>query len=128
MRAARPRRVVDLVAVLTEGPSTTSTATRTQNIVELYGVLPTVANDVELNLFLLSDSSQPQARDWPAHWHVCVQLIETLVNGVSEGQLIPIWQGVAQTTSWLRSLTTCSQQMADLSVEDSIYSGRYELS
>ena len=114
MRAARPRRVVDLVAVLTEGPSTTSTATRTQNIVELYGVLPTVANDVELNLFLLSDSSQPQARDWPAHWHVCVQLIETLVNGVSEGQLIPIWQGVAQTTSWLRSLTTCSQQNGGL--------------
>ena len=60
MRAARPRRVVDLVAVLTEGPSPTSTATRTQNIVELYGVLPTVANDVELNLLLLSYRSQPQ--------------------------------------------------------------------
>ena len=95
MRAARPRRVVDLVAVLTEGPSTTSTATRTQNIVELYGVLPTVANDVELNLFLLSDSSQPQARDWPVHWHVCVHLSKSLGNRVSVGPLSPSWQGVA---------------------------------
>ena len=81
-----------------------------------------------LVVLLLSDRSQPQAKDWPAHWHVCVQLIETIVNGVSEGQLIPIWQDVAQTTSWLRSLTTCSQQMADLLVENSIYNGLYELS
>ena len=77
--------------------------------------------DDKLVLLLLSDRSQPQAKDWPAHWHVCAQLIETIVNGVSEGQLIPIWQDVAQTTSWLRSLTTCSQQMADLLVENSIY-------
>ena len=50
-RAARPRRVVDLLPVLTEGPSTTSMATRAQNIVELYGVLPTVTDDVDLNPF-----------------------------------------------------------------------------
>ena len=50
-RAARPRRVVDLLPVLTEGPSTTSMATRAQNIVELYGVLPTVSDDVDLNPF-----------------------------------------------------------------------------
>ena len=111
---------MDLVAVLKEGPSTTSTAPSAQHLVELYGLLPTVADDVKLNLLLLSDRSQPQARDWPAHWHVWVRLIETLGNGVPEGQLVPIWQGVAQTTSWLRSLTTCSQQMADLSVEKSI--------
>jgi len=45
---ARPRRVVDLLPVLTEGPSTTSMATRAQNIVELYGVLPMVTDDVDL--------------------------------------------------------------------------------
>ena len=44
-RAARPRRVVDLVAVLTEGTSTTSTLTRAQHLVELYGLLPKVADD-----------------------------------------------------------------------------------
>ena len=58
-RAGRPRRPVGLVAVPTEGLSTTSTARRPQNIVELYGVLPTVADDVKLNLLLLSDRSQP---------------------------------------------------------------------
>ena len=36
---------MDLLPVLTEGPSTTSTATRAQNMVELYGVLPAVADD-----------------------------------------------------------------------------------
>ena len=72
-RAGRPRRVVDLVAVLTEGLSTTSMDPVAQNIVELYGLLPTVADDVKLNLLLLSDRSQPQARDWPAHWNVCDQ-------------------------------------------------------
>ena len=50
-RAARPRRVVDLLPVLTEGPFATSMATRAQNIVELYGVLPTVTDDVDLNPF-----------------------------------------------------------------------------
>ena len=50
-RAARPRRVVDLLPVLTESPSTTSMATRAHNIVELYGVLPTVTDDVDLNPF-----------------------------------------------------------------------------
>ena len=48
-RAARPRRLVDLLPVLMEGPSTTSMATRAQNIVELYGVLPTVTDDVDLS-------------------------------------------------------------------------------
>ena len=83
--------------------------------------LPQLHDDDKLNLFLLSDRSQPQARDWPAHWHVWVRLIETLGNGVPEGQLVPIWQGVAHMTPWLPSLSTCSQQMADLSVEKSIY-------
>ena len=50
-RAARPRRVVDLLHVLTEGPSTTSMATRAQNIVELYGVLPTVSDDGQVEPF-----------------------------------------------------------------------------
>ena len=50
-RAARPRRVVDLLPVLMEDPSTTSMATRAQNIVELYVVLPTVTDDVDLNPF-----------------------------------------------------------------------------
>ena len=50
-RVARPRRVVDLLPVLTEGTSTTSTATRAQNIVELYGVLPTVTDDVDAKPF-----------------------------------------------------------------------------
>ena len=50
-RAARPRRVVDLLPVLTECPFATSMATRAQNIVELYGVLPTVTDDVDLSPF-----------------------------------------------------------------------------
>ena len=50
-RAARPRRVVDLLPVLTEGPFATSMATRAQNIVELYGVLPTVTDDVDAKPF-----------------------------------------------------------------------------
>ena len=50
-RAARPRRVVDLVAVVMEGSSTTSTAPPAQHLVELYGLLPTVADDVDLMSF-----------------------------------------------------------------------------
>ena len=119
---------MDLIAVLQKRPFTTSTTTRAQNIVELYGVLPTLDDGDKLNLLLLSDGSQPQARDWPDHWHVWEELIETLGNEVSEGLLIPTWHAVAQTASWLRSLTTCSQQMADLSVANSIYYGLYELS
>ena len=66
-RAGRPRRWVDLLPVLTEGPFATSMATRAQNIVELYGVLPTLDDGDKLNVLLLSDGSQPQARDWPDH-------------------------------------------------------------
>ena len=50
-RVARRRRVVDLLPVLTEGTSTTSTAIRAQNMVELYGVLPTVTDDVDAKPF-----------------------------------------------------------------------------
>ena len=73
-RVRRPRRLVDLFAVLTEGTSTTSTAPLAQNIVELYGLLPTVANGVAGTLFLLSSASQPEARAWAAHWTVWVEL------------------------------------------------------
>ena len=45
-RAGRPSRVVDLDPVLKERSSTTSTAPRAQNIVELYGMLPAVADDL----------------------------------------------------------------------------------
>ena len=38
---------MDLLPVLTEGPFAASMATRAQNIVELYGVLPTVTDDVD---------------------------------------------------------------------------------
>ena len=65
---------MDLFAVLTEGTSTTSTAPLAQNIVELYGLLPTVADDVAGTLFLLSSASQPEARAWAAHWIVWVEL------------------------------------------------------
>ena len=50
-RAGRPSRVVDLDAVLKERSSATSTTPRAQNIVELYGMLPAVADDVDLNPF-----------------------------------------------------------------------------
>ena len=50
-RARRSRRLVDLFAVLTEGTSTTSTDPLAQNIVELYGLLPTVADDVDHDPF-----------------------------------------------------------------------------
>ena len=52
---------MDLFAVLTEGTSTTSTAPPAQYLVELYGLLPTVAMMATLNLFLLSSASQPEA-------------------------------------------------------------------
>ena len=50
-RAGRPSRVGDLDPVLKERSSTTSTAPRAQNIVELYGMLPAVADDVDLKRF-----------------------------------------------------------------------------
>ena len=50
-RAARPRRVVDLVAVVMEGPSTTFMAPPAQNLVEHYGLLPKVADDVNAKPF-----------------------------------------------------------------------------
>ena len=50
-RAGRPSRVVNLDAVLKECSSTTSTAPHAQNIVELYGMLPAVADDVDLTPF-----------------------------------------------------------------------------
>ena len=42
---------MDLIPVLMEGLSTTSTATRAQSLVELYGVLPTVSDDGQLGGF-----------------------------------------------------------------------------
>ena len=50
-RAGRPSRVVDLDAVLKECSSTTSTAPHAQNIVELYRMLPAVADDVDVHRF-----------------------------------------------------------------------------
>ena len=50
-RAGRPSRVVNLDAVLKECSSATSMTPRAQNIVELYGMLPAVADDVDLNPF-----------------------------------------------------------------------------
>ena len=54
---------MDLLAVLPEGPSTTSMAARVQNIVELYGVQPPPPNMLALSLFLLLhlwDGLQPR--------------------------------------------------------------------
>ena len=42
---------LDLLPVFMEGPFATSMATRAQNIVELYGVLPTVSDDGQLGCF-----------------------------------------------------------------------------
>ena len=64
-RGARPRRVVDLLPVLTEGTSTTSTATRAQSIAVLYGLPPPTGDRADFHLFLLSRRSQPAAEDWP---------------------------------------------------------------
>ena len=50
-RAGRPSRVVDLDPVLKGRSSTTSTSPRAQNIVELYGMLPAVADDVDTMSF-----------------------------------------------------------------------------
>ena len=72
-RAARPRRAVDLVAVLMGRPSTTSTAPPAQHLVGLYGLLPTVADAAAGDLFLLSRRSQPADRDWPVPWTVWVE-------------------------------------------------------
>ena len=83
-RARRPRRLVDLFAVLTEGTSTTSTAPLAQNIVELYGLLPTVADDVAGALFLLSDPWQPAAEDWPVPWTTMDELKSGTTSGNSK--------------------------------------------
>ena len=56
---------MDLLAVLPEGPSTTSMAARVQNIVELYGVQPPPPNMLALSLFLLLHLWEPAAQDWP---------------------------------------------------------------
>ena len=42
---------MDLFAVLTEGTSTTSMSPRAQNIVEIYGLLPTVGDAVNAKPF-----------------------------------------------------------------------------
>ena len=61
-RAGQPSRVVDLDPVLKERSSTTSTAPRAQNIVDLYGMLPAVADDVDLNPF--PSKASVAARGW----------------------------------------------------------------
>ena len=83
-RAARPRRVVDLVAVVVEGPSTTSTAPPAQHLVELYGLLPMVADDVAGTLFLRSRRLQPAAEDWPQPWTTMVELKSGSTSGNSK--------------------------------------------
>ena len=72
-RARRPRRLVDLFAVLTKGAFTTSAATRAQSTAALYGLPPTTGGHVDFNLFLLSRRSQPADRDWPVPWTVWVE-------------------------------------------------------
>ena len=64
-RTRRPRRLVDLLPVLPEGPSTASMAARVQNIVELYGVQPPPPNMLALSLFLRLHLWEPAAQDWP---------------------------------------------------------------
>ena len=101
-RAARPRRVVDLVAVLMGRPSTTSTAPPAQYLVGLYGLLPTVAMLMAtLNLFLLSSASQPEARDWAAQWTVWVELKSECTSGDSKAFMSVL----AEVSLWTPLLT-----------------------
>ena len=83
-RAARPRRVVDLVAVLMGRPSTTSMAPPAQHLVELYGLLPTVADAAAGTLFLLSRRSQPAGRDWPVPRTVWAEPIAESITRLSK--------------------------------------------
>jgi hypothetical protein len=75
---------VDLFAVLTEGTSTTSTDPLAQNIVELYGLLPTTSVDTTGTLFLLSDPCQPAAEDWPVPWTTMDELKSGTTSGNSK--------------------------------------------
>ena len=75
-----------------EGPSTTSTAPPAQHLVELYGLLPKVADDVAGTLFLLSSASQPEAEAWPPPWTVWVELKSESVRGNSKA--LPVIHGL----------------------------------
>ena len=83
-RTRRPRRLVDLFAVLTEGAFTTSTATRAQSTAALYGLPPTTGGHVDFHLFLLSRRSQPAARDWPVPRTVGVEPIAESITRLSK--------------------------------------------
>ena len=74
MRTRRPRRLVDLLSVLPEGPSTTSMAARAQNIVELYGVRPPPPMMLALGLFLRLHLWEPAAQAWPVRREHMLQL------------------------------------------------------
>ena len=84
MRTRRPRRLVDLFAVLTEGTSTTSMATRAQSIAVLYGLPPPTGDGADFHLFLLSRRSQPAARDWPVPRTVWVEPIAESITRLSK--------------------------------------------
>ena len=94
---------MDLVAVVMEGPSTTSTAPPAQNLVGLYGLLPTVADAAAGILFLLSRRSQPAAEDWPAPWTTMVELKSGSNGGGSKALLVvyglePVWKQMLSTS------------------------------
>ena len=101
-RTRRPRRLVDLLPVLPEGPSTTSMAARAQNIVELYGVRPPPPKMLALALFLLRSASQPQAWAWYVHRNVHAQRPKTIIFWVLERPHTTPRLSAAQTASWLR--------------------------
>ena len=94
---------MDLVAVLMGRPSTTSMAPPAQHLVELYGLLPTVADDVAGTLFLLRLASQPDARDLAAHWTVWDELKSGSTSGNSEAFL----SIHAEVSVWTPLLSIC---------------------
>ena len=76
---------MDLVAVLKERSSMTSTAPRAQSIVEHYGVLPAVWSMMStLCLFLLTPLWDPAAEDWPVPWTTMVELKSGSTSGNSK--------------------------------------------
>ena len=107
-REARPRRLVDLVAVVMEGSSTTSTAPPAQNLVGLYGLLPPVADDVAGALFLLRSASQPLAGNWPVPWTIWVELKSGFTLGASNGFM----SFLAEVSVWTPLLSRCRPRWA----------------
>ena len=85
-------------------------ANRAQNIVELYGVLPTIGMMSTFNLFLLRPASQPEALDWPVPWTKMVELKSRSILGASKAFMSILAE--VSLTLWTPMLSGCRRRWA----------------